>query len=119
MQHMWLNNVFLVWLTFDQCRSRNEAAHDPMLQKLLRCDISGYTNQSSVDFVLIMKLLHWTGNITRLVSKFFLASTLGQREKARRPTSETTYFDMLPEQPDAIVCPLRYFLLSFALIRFR
>ena len=39
-----------------------EAAHDPVLQKLLQGDITGYTSQSSADFVLIMKLLHWTGD---------------------------------------------------------
>jgi putative DNA primase/helicase len=71
-----------------------EAAHDPVLQKLLRGDISGYTSQSSADFVLIMKLLHWTGDNTTLVRQLFLASPLGQREKATRPTGETTYLDM-------------------------
>jgi putative DNA primase/helicase len=70
------------------------AAHDPVLQKLLRGDISGYTSQSSADFVLIMKLLHWTGDNTTLVRQLFLQSPLGQREKATRPTGETTYVDM-------------------------
>ncbi len=71
-----------------------QAAHDPVLQKLLRGDIAGYTSQSSADFVLIMKLLHWTGDNTTLVRQLFLASPLGQREKATRPTGETTYVDM-------------------------
>ena len=71
-----------------------EAAHDPVLQKLLQGDITGYTSQSSADFVLILKLLHWTGDNTTLVRQLFLASPFGQREKATRPTGETTYVDM-------------------------
>ena len=71
-----------------------QAAHDQVLQKLLRGDIAGYTSQSSADFVLIMKLLHWTGDNTSLTRDLFLASPLGQREKATRPTGETTYVDM-------------------------
>ncbi len=71
-----------------------EAQRDAVLQRLLRGDISGYTSQSSADFVLILKLLHWTGDNTALTRDLFLRSPLGQREKATRPTGETTYVDM-------------------------
>jgi len=74
-----------------------EAQRDELLQRLLQGDITGYTSQSSADFVLIMKLLHWTGDNTALVKQLFLASPLGQREKATRPTGETTYVDMTIE----------------------
>ncbi len=70
-----------------------EAAHDPMLQKLLRGDISGYTSQSSADFVLIMKLLHWTGDNIELTRQLFRESGL-YREKSERKTGDTTYLDM-------------------------
>jgi primase-polymerase (primpol)-like protein len=71
-----------------------EAANDPLLQELLRGGISGFQSQSSADFVLIMKLLHWTGDNIELTRRLFLASPLGQREKAKRKTGETTYVDM-------------------------
>ncbi len=71
-----------------------EAQRDAVLQRLLRGDISGYASQSSADFVLVLKLLHWTGDNTTLVRQLFLASPLGQREKATRPTGETIYVDM-------------------------
>ncbi len=74
-----------------------EAAYDQVLQRLLRGDITGYKSQSSADFVLIMKLLHWTGDNKALVRGLFLASPLGQRDKAERPTGETTYIDMTIE----------------------
>ena len=74
-----------------------EAAYDPELQQLLRGDITKYKSQSSADFVLIMKLLHWTGDNKALVRRLFLASPLGQRDKAERPTGETTYIDMTIE----------------------
>ncbi len=48
-----------------------EAAYDQKLQRLLRGDITGYESQSSADFVLIMKLLHWTGDNKALVRKLF------------------------------------------------
>src|SRR6266487_479938 len=70
-----------------------EAAHDPVLQKLLRGDIAGYTSQSSADFVLIMKLLHWTGDNIELTRQLFRESGL-YREKTERTTGETTYLDM-------------------------
>jgi putative DNA primase/helicase len=71
-----------------------EAANDPLLQALLRGDISGFQSRSSADFVLIMKLLHWTGDNIELTRRLFLSSPLGQREKAQRKTGETTYVDM-------------------------
>ena len=72
-----------------------EAANDPRLQQLLQGDISPYGNdQSRADFVLIMKLLHWTGDNISLTRDLFLASPLGQRAKAERPTGVTTYVDM-------------------------
>ncbi len=70
-----------------------EAAHDPVLQRLLRGDISGYTSQSSADFVLILKLLHWTGDNIELTRQLFRASGL-YREKSERKTGDTTYMDM-------------------------
>jgi putative DNA primase/helicase len=71
-----------------------EAERDAVLQRLLRGDSTGYASQPSADFVLIMKLLHWTGDNTALTRDLFLRSPLGQREKATRPTGETTYVDM-------------------------
>ena len=71
-----------------------EAERDAVLQRLLRGDITGYASQSSADFVLIMKLLHWTRDNKTLVRDLFLFSPLGQREKATRPTGATTYVDM-------------------------
>ncbi len=70
-----------------------EAAHDPVLQRLLRGDISGYTSQSSADFVLILKLLHWTGDNVALTRQLFRESGL-YRQKTERTTGETTYLDM-------------------------
>ena len=71
-----------------------EAQRDQGLQRLLRGDITGYQSQSSADFVLIMKLLHWTGDDIPLTRQLFLSSPLGQREKATRSTGEVTYVDM-------------------------
>ena len=75
-----------------------EAATDTLLQRLLAGDISGFASPSSADFVLIMKLLHWTGDDIALSKAIFLASSLGQRAKAREDTREgrrggTTYLD--------------------------
>ena len=70
-----------------------EAVHDQVLQKLLRGDLTGYKSQSSADFVLIMKLLHWTGDNIELTRKLFLQSGL-YREKTERKTGTTTYLDM-------------------------
>ncbi len=71
-----------------------EAAHDPVLQKLLRGDTAGYTSQSSADFVLIMKLLHWTGDNVALTRQLFLESGLYRQDKTERKTGSTTYLDM-------------------------
>ena len=71
-----------------------EAAHDLVLQRLLAGDITEYKSQSSADFVLIMKLLHWTGDNIALTRRLFLESPLGQRAKATRPTGEVDYLDM-------------------------
>src|SRR6266705_5907311 len=71
-----------------------EAAHDPVLQRLLRGDISGYASQSSADFVLILKLLHWTGDNVALTRQLFLQSGLYREEKTERKTGQTTYLDM-------------------------
>ena len=71
-----------------------EAEGDQVLQRLLSGDTTGYGSQSSADFVLILKLLHWTGDNIALTRHIFLSSPLGQREKATRPTGETTYVDM-------------------------
>ncbi len=71
-----------------------EAEYDAVLQRLLSGDIAGYASQSNADFVLIMKLLHWTGDNLDLTRSIFLASPLGQREKAKRKTGQTTYVDM-------------------------
>ncbi len=72
-----------------------EAANDRLLQQLLAGDSAPFgKDQSRADFVLIMKLLHWTGDNISLTRDLFLASPLGQRAKAERPTGETTYVDM-------------------------
>ncbi len=71
-----------------------EAEYDTVLQRLLSGDIAGYPSPSNADFVLIMKLLHWTGDNVELTRSIFLASPLGQREKAQRKTGQTTYVDM-------------------------
>src|SRR6266581_6451317 len=39
-----------------------EARHDPLLQQLLRGDTTGFQSPSNADFVLALKLLHWTGD---------------------------------------------------------
>jgi primase-polymerase (primpol)-like protein len=41
-----------------------------------------------------MKLLHWTGDNVEPTRSIFLDSPLGQREKAKRKTGQTTYDDM-------------------------
>jgi putative DNA primase/helicase len=74
-----------------------EAAKDTLLQQLLRGDMTGYSSQSSADFVLIMKLLHWTGDDKALTRQLFLSSPLGNREKAERKTGDTTYVDLTIE----------------------
>ncbi len=55
--------------------------------------MTGYKSQSSADFVLVMKLLHWTGDNIELTRRLFLESGLN-REKTERKTGATTYLDM-------------------------
>ncbi len=72
-----------------------EAANDPLLQQLLAGDTASFGNdQSRADFVLIMKLLHWTGDNAALTRKLFLQSGLYRDDKTERKTGETTYIDM-------------------------
>ncbi len=70
-----------------------EAEQDELLQRLLRGDSTGYKSQSSADFVLVMKLLHWTGDNIELTRQLFMRSGL-YREKTERKTGDTTYLDM-------------------------
>lgn len=64
----------------------SEAANDTMLQALLRGDMSRYGNDHHrADWVLLMKLLHWTGDDRQLAKAIFFASPLGKREKATDP----------------------------------
>jgi len=71
-----------------------EAEHDSVLQRLLAGDITGYTSQSNADFVLVLKLLHWTGDNIALTRKLFLESGLYREDKTERKTGQTTYLDM-------------------------
>jgi putative DNA primase/helicase len=71
-----------------------EAANDPALQRLLAGDITGYASPSNADFVLVLKLLHWTGDNTALTRKLFLQSGLYREDKTERKTGATTYLDM-------------------------
>ncbi|MFL5628935.1 MAG: hypothetical protein ACJ788_25420 [Ktedonobacteraceae bacterium] len=48
-----------------------EAANDPLLQQLLRDDTTGFPSASNADFVLVLKLLHWTGDNLALTRKLF------------------------------------------------
>ncbi|HYT36641.1 MAG TPA: hypothetical protein VEL49_05620 [Ktedonobacteraceae bacterium] len=71
-----------------------EAANDPLLQQLLRGDTTGYPSASNADFVLVLKLLHWTGDNVDLTRKLFLESGLYREDKTERKTGQTTYLDM-------------------------
>jgi len=71
-----------------------EAAHDPLLQQLLRGDTTGFASPSNADFVLVLKLLHWTGDNVELTRKLFVESGLYREEKTERKTGPTTYLDM-------------------------
>ncbi|HEY6541295.1 MAG TPA: hypothetical protein VIZ18_10175, partial [Ktedonobacteraceae bacterium] len=63
-----------------------EAASDAVLQDLLRGNMSRYGNDHHrADWIFLMKLLHWTGDDRQLAKSIFLASPLGQREKAADP----------------------------------
>ena len=65
-----------------------------MLQRLLSGDITGYQSASNADFVLVLKLLHWTGDNVELTRRLFMESGLYRPEKTERKTGETTYLDM-------------------------
>ena len=71
-----------------------EAANDPLLQQLLRGDTTGFPSASNADFVLVLKLLHWTGDNVGLTRKLFVESGLYREEKTERKTGPTTYLDM-------------------------
>jgi len=71
-----------------------EAGNDPVLQKLLAGDSAGYPSPSNADFVLVLKLLHWTGDNVDLTRKLFVESGLYREEKTERRTGQTTYLDM-------------------------
>jgi primase-polymerase (primpol)-like protein len=58
-----------------------EAIHDAVLQRLLAGDITGYNSASNADFVLVLKLLHWTGDNVALTRKLFLDSGLYREGK--------------------------------------
>jgi putative DNA primase/helicase len=71
-----------------------EAARDSLLQQLLRGDTTGFASASNADFVLVLKLLHWTGDNVALTRQLFLDSGLYREEKTERKTGKTTYLDM-------------------------
>ena len=71
-----------------------EAEYDAVLQRLLSGDIAGYPSPSNADFVLVLKLLHWTGDNVELTRKLFLESGLYREGKTLRKTGQTTYLDM-------------------------
>lgn len=70
-----------------------EAERDELLQRLSRGDSTGFASQSSADFVLVLKLLHWTGDNIELTRQLFRESGLF-REKTERKTGSATYLDM-------------------------
>ena len=70
------------------------AAHDPLLQQLFAGATSGFASASNADFVLVLKLLHWTGENVALTRKLFVESDLYRAEKTERRTGPTTYLDM-------------------------
>lgn len=71
-----------------------EASNDPLLQQLLRGDTTGFLSPSNADFVLVLKLLHWTGDNVTLTRRLFVDSGLYRKEKTERKTGQTTYLDM-------------------------
>src|SRR6266571_2063680 len=81
-----------------------EARSDPVLQELLSGDMSRYGNDHhKADWVLLMKLLHWTGDDSSLSKQIFLDSPLGRRDKAQEPEGEgrrgtTNYVDRTIER---------------------
>ena len=81
-----------------------EALNDPVLQELLRGDMSRYDNDHHrADWHFLMKLLHWTGDDVSLSKQIFLNSPLGRRAKAQEPEREgrrgtTNYVDRTIER---------------------
>ncbi len=72
-----------------------EADRDTLLQALLHGDTTAYNgDESRADFVLLMKLLYWTGDNVALSKQLFLASPLGQRKKVLEKRGQSTYLDM-------------------------
>jgi putative DNA primase/helicase len=71
-----------------------EAEHDAVLQRLLSGDITDYPSASNADFVLVLKLLHWTGDNVDLTRKLFVESGLYREGKTGRKTGQTNYLDM-------------------------
>jgi putative DNA primase/helicase len=71
-----------------------EAEYDAILQRLLSGDTTGYPSASNADFVLVLKLLHWTGDNVALTRELFLRSGLYREGKTERKTGEITYLDM-------------------------
>ena len=70
-----------VWSGNELTELPPEAEHDAVLQRLLSGDITGYPSPSNADFVLVLKLLHWTGDNVELTRKLFLASDLYREGK--------------------------------------
>jgi putative DNA primase/helicase len=83
-----------VWSGNELTELPPEAEHDAVLQRLLSGDSAGYKSTSNADFVLVLKLLHWTGDNVELTRKLFLASGLYREGKTLRKTGQTTYLDM-------------------------
>ena len=83
-----------VWTGAAMTELPAEAAHDAVLQRLLSGDTTGYKSQSNADFVLVLKLLHWTGDDVALTRKLFVESGLYREGKTERKTGQTTYIDM-------------------------
>ncbi len=81
-----------------------EASTDTILQELLRGDMSRYGNDHhQADWVLLMKLLHWTGDDKSLAKSIFLSVLLSLRDKAQEPEGEgrrgnTNYVDRTIER---------------------
>ena len=70
-----------VWSGYVLTELPPEAEHDAVLQRLLSGDIAGYPSPSNADFVLVLKLLHWTGDNVELTRKLFLRSGLYREGK--------------------------------------
>jgi hypothetical protein len=90
-----IQNTRGVWSGNSLAELPGEAVGDPVFQQLLSGDMSSAGNDHSrADFVLMMKLLHWTGDNIDLTREIFLSSPLGKRARAKRSTSITTYVEM-------------------------